>query len=262
MKKAIVVSAIAAMGVTGTAHAHFLLVYTPEVMLDKPADVDLKLVFGHPMENGHTMDIGQPEAFSVTFKGEKTDLTDTLKPISWKGAHNEAQAYEASYKVRRNGDYIFTVVPEPYMEVSEDIYIQQITKAYVNKGGLPTGWNEPLGLPTEIVPLNKPYQVFAGSTFTGQLLTDGMPASGVECEIEYINTDIDMDANAFSQKNRGPVPDTAIVAITDSNGMFTFGIPRPGVWGFACLGSGPDKEHNGKELSQDAVLWVNATELR
>ncbi|WP_200347347.1 peptidoglycan-binding domain-containing protein, partial [Halochromatium glycolicum] len=45
------------------------------------------------------------------------------------------------------------------------------------------------------------------------------------------------------------------------NGVFTFGIPRPGIWGFACLGSGPDKEHKGKELSQDAVLWINVSSL-
>ncbi|MBN2885223.1 MAG: DUF4198 domain-containing protein, partial [Chromatiaceae bacterium] len=161
--------------------------------------------------------------------------------------------------VRRNGDYVFALVPAPYYEGSEDIYIQQITKTYLNKGAMPTTWNEPLGLPTEIVPLNKPYQVFAGGAFTGQLLSEGKPAAGVECEIEYINTDINLEANAFSHEPKGDVPPSAIVAITDANGLFTFGIPGPGVWGFACLGSGPDKEHEGKELSQDAVIWINAS---
>lgn len=51
---------------------------------------------------------------------------------------------------------------------------------------------------------------------------------------------------------------SALVAITDENGLFTFGIPSPGVWGFACLGSGPDQEHGGEELAQHAVLWINA----
>ena len=70
-----------------------------------------------------------------------------------------------------------------------------------------------------------------------------------------------MTANAFSEEADGPVPATAIVAITDANGVFTFGIPRAGTWGFACLGAGPEREHEGKELSQDAVLWINAVEL-
>jgi cobalt/nickel transport protein len=157
---------------------------------------------------------------------------------------------------------VFALVPAPYLEEAEGAYIQQITKTLVNKGGLPTGWSEPLGLPTEIVPLNKPYQIFVGSTFSGQLLSEGKPAPGVECEIEYINTDIDMAGNAFGKDNNGPVPEIAVVAVTDPNGVFTFGIPRPGVWGFACLGSGPAKEHEGKELSQDAVLWINTTALK
>ena len=259
--KAKIALASAAM-LTGTlAHAHFQLLYTPEVMLEKPAELNFELVFGHPMENGHAMDMGKPEEFFVVFKGDKTDLADSLKPITWKGASNEAQAYEASYKVRRNGDYAFVLVPAPYYEESEDIYIQQITKAIVNKGAMPTGWNEPLGLKTEIVPLNKPYQAYAGGSFTGRLLRDGKPAAGVECEIEYINTEIDMDANAFSPEPEGDVPPSAIVAITDTDGEFTFGIPGPGIWGFACLGSGPDTEHEGKELSQDAVLWINASPL-
>jgi cobalt/nickel transport protein len=264
MNRTAFLRAAAAMTVTltfsGAAHAHFQLLYTPEVMLEKPAEIDIALVFGHPMENSHTMDMGQPEEFFVVLKGEKTDLTDSLDAVDWHGPGDEpADAYTATYKVRRNGDYLFGLVPAPYMEGAEDIYIQQITKTIVNKGAMPTGWNEPLGLPTEIVPMNKPYQVFAGSTFTGQLLSEGEPAAGVECEIEYINSTIDLEANRFSKETKGPVPDSAIVAITDENGLFTFGIPHPGVWGFACLGSGPDKEHEGKELSQDAVLWINAT---
>ncbi len=247
----------------GTAQAHFQLLYTPTVMLDDPARLDIKLVFGHPMENGHTMNMGPPEEFFVVFKGKKTDLKGSLKAVKWKGtARTTADAYVSNYKVKRNGDYIFVLVPAPYMEKSEDIYIQQITKSFVNKGGMPTGWSEPLGLATEIVPMNKPYQVFAGSTFTGKLLSNGKPAPGVECEIEYINTDIDMNANAFSKKTNGAVPETAIVTVTDDNGMFTFGVPHAGTWGFACLGAGPVKTYKGKKLSQDAVIWINASDLK
>lgn len=260
MKTSIALIASAATLSASIAQAHFQLLYTPEVMLESPAEIGLKLVFGHPMENGHAMDMGEPVEFFVQFKDQKTDLKPTLEPITWKGAHNEAKAFATSYKVRRNGDYIFVLTPAPYYEEGEDIYIQQITKSYLNKGAMPTNWNEPLGLPTEIVPLNKPYQIFAGGTFSGQLLSEGKPVPGAECEIEYINTDIDMTGNAFG-KTKSAAPTSAIVAITDNNGLFTFGIPTPGVWGFACLGSGPAKEHQGKELSQDAVIWINASAL-
>ncbi|MDA0147091.1 DUF4198 domain-containing protein [Vibrio sp. LaRot3] len=261
MKKVSLMVGAAALAVSAASHAHFQLLYTPTSQLEKPATLDMKLVFGHPMDNGHVMDMGAPEEFFVVFKEEKTDLLKNLKQIKWSGHDNQANAYQAEYKVRRNGDYIFGVVPAPYYEGGEDIYIQQITKRYINKGGLPTGWDQPIGLKTEIVPKNKPYQVFAGSTFTGQLLSEGKPAAGVECEIEWINTKIDSAANSFGKDTFREPPASAIVAITDDNGMFTFGIPTAGKWGFACLGSGPDTEHKGKELSQDAVLWIEAQEL-
>ena len=60
-------------------------------------------------------------------------------------------------------------------------------------------------------------------------------------------------------------PSDAFVTMTifaDSTGTFTFGLPRAGFWGFCALGVGPDTEHEGKELSQDAVIWVRAYDMK
>lgn len=242
-----------------SAQAHFQLVYTPDVNIERPGEVPFRLIFWHPMDNGHAMDMGAPEAFYMMFRGERTDLLDQLEPITFKGAENEAKAFAATATVRRNGDYVFVLEPAPYYEGSEDIYIQQLTKSYINKGGLPTGWQEPLGLATEIVPLNKPTNVLAGSTFSGVLLSEGAPVADAEIEIEYLSALPDLETNAAGEATvLKPMPGGAIVAMTDHDGRFTFGIPRAGFWGFAALGSGPDTEHEGKELSQDAVLWVRA----
>ena len=61
------------------------------------------------------------------------------------------------------------------------------------------------------------------------------------------------------QPSKVEAPHDAFVTPTikaDSNSVFTFGLPRAGWWGFAALGAGGDLKHNGKELSQDAVIWV------
>ena len=42
------------------------------------------------------------------------------------------------------------------------------------------------------------------------------------------------------------------------NGYFSFVPVHKGYWGFAALGAGGELKHNGKELSQDAVLWIEA----
>ncbi|MBK5934477.1 cobalt/nickel transport protein [Rhodovulum imhoffii] len=247
-------------GVT-PALAHFQLAYTGQANLEAPARLPVKLIFWHPMENGHAMDIGQPEDVFYVFKGERHDLSESLTPITFTGAQNAAQAYEVTLPVKRNGDYILGVVPTPYYEGSEDIYIQQFTKSFLNKGGIPTGWNDPLGLPAEIVPLNKPTNVIAGSTFSGRVLSAGAPVAGAEIEIEYLAAEPDTQTNTVSAVAAGPMPGGAIVAIADENGVFTFGVPKAGHWGFAALGVGPDTEHEGKALSQDAVIWIKAYDL-
>ncbi len=243
------------------AQAHFQLVYTPEVNVRGAAELPVKLIFWHPFENGHAMDMGQPQEFYAVHRGEKIDLSGSLKPITFAGPENEAAAYEAVLPVKRSGDYVMVAVPAPYYEESEDIYIQQITKSYVNNNELPTDWSKPQGLATEIVPLNKPTNIIAGSTFTGQVLSEGKPAAGAEIEIEYMAAEPMMDKNGAGGPTAVPMPGGAVVAISDANGMFTFGIPKAGFWGFAALGSGPATEHEGKELSQDAVMWVRAYDL-
>ncbi|WP_259781106.1 DUF4198 domain-containing protein [Aestuariispira ectoiniformans] len=253
---------MAAALIATPASAHFQLIYTPEVNLARPGTVPFKLIFWHPFENGHAMDMGQPEEFFYVHKGKKTDLLDSLKPITFKGAENEAAAYEADVKIKRSGDYILVVKPAPYLEQSEDIFIQQITKSFVNKGGLPTDWMEPVGLPTEIVPMNKPTNILAGSTFSGRVLANGAPVAGAEIEIEYMAAEPVMTENKAGLPKAVPMPGGAVVAITDANGYFTFGIPKAGFWGFAALGSGPEKEHEGKKMSQDAVLWVRAYDIQ
>ncbi|NJO53918.1 MAG: DUF4198 domain-containing protein [Bacteroidales bacterium] len=261
LKSALAAAAVAACAAL-PARAHFQLVYTPEVNLEKAGEIPLLLAFWHPFANGHAMDMGKPQEFFVVHKGEKTDLLAKLSPVSFRGAENAAAAFETKVPVRRMGDYIFVVVPAPYLEKSEGKFIQQITKSFVNQGGVPTGWNEPVGLATEIVPLNKPTNVLAGSTFSGVLLSEGKPVAGAEIEIEYLAAEPDIAARKAGKPKVSPPPGGAIVAVTDANGVFTFGIPKAGFWGFAALGSGPAKQHDGKDLSQDAVLWVRALDLK
>ncbi|WP_132466220.1 DUF4198 domain-containing protein [Rhodovulum marinum] len=254
-------AALALTLVPGLASAHFQLSYTEDTMIDRPGDVPVKLIFWHPFENGHVMDMGEPLEFYAIHRGEKIDLKDTLTQTSFTGSSNEAVAWDGNVPVKRAGDYVLVTVPAPYYEQSEDIYIQQITKAYLNRNTLPTDWTEPQGLKTEIVPMVKPYNVIAGSTFTGRVMSNGEPVAGAEIEIEYMAAEPDMATSSPKEATAGPMPGGAVVAISDANGYFTFGVPKAGYWGFAALGVGPDTEHEGKELSQDAVIWIRAYDV-
>lgn len=263
MKKLVLlVVALLMMASAVTCSAHFLVLYTPEPLLEKGGTVPLKAVFTHPFEAGHTMEMDQPKAFFVVNKGKKTDLLKTLKPITWTSLENSAKAWETTYTVRGMGDYVFCLEPEPYFEKNEDGYIQQFTKVMVNNAGLPTDWDKPVGLKTEIVPLDKPYALWTGNVFRGVVLSQGKPVPDAEIEVEYLNHDLNMQENKFEATPKlKNAPSDAMKTLTikaNASGEFVFGIPKAGWWGFAALGAGPDKKFKGKELSQDAVIWIQA----
>ncbi len=260
MKKLLCTAAVA-LAFPAMAQAHFLLEYTTDTMIDAPGNVPVKLIFWHPFENGHVMDLEKPQEFFVIHNGEKTDLLGTLEPVLFSSPENEGTGFKGSVPVKRSGDYVMVTVPQPYYEDSEDVYIQQFTKAFLNRNQLPTDWMNPVGLETEIVPLNKPYNIIAGSTFTGQVLADGEPVAGAEIEIEYMAAEPNMDSAASTDPSVSPMPGGAVVALSDANGYFSFGVPKAGYWGFAALGSGPQTRHEGKELSQDAVIWIRAWDM-
>ena len=266
MKKAsVVVASLLVLAMAVPAMAHFQMIYTPEAAFEKAQTIDLKLVFTHPFEAGHTMDMSAPEQFFVVRKGQKKDLINTLKPMTWTSLTNSGKAYETSYKLRGMGDNVFCLIPGPYYEKEEDIYIQQVTKMVVNTAGFPTDWDAEIGLPAEIVALDKPYALWTGNVFRGIVKQSGKPVPFAEIEVEYLNHTPLMDQNAFDKQGHAQAPQDAFVTMgirANADGEFSFGIPKAGWWGFCALGVGPDTAYKGRELSQDAVIWVKAVDMK
>ena len=262
---------IAAAG--STAHAHFQLLYTPEAALNESRAIPLALVFSHPFNNGYTMNMGEPEAFYVISQRgaeaerKKTDLLQYLEPVTWSGVDSQANAFIARPPrsvTRSLGDYTFVLRPAPYYEEPEDKYIQQITKTVINVGGLPGRWDEPLGLPVEIVPLDKPYANWVGGVFRAVVLADGNPVPHAEIEIEYLNHEPQIDQLRFDPEGKVTAPQGSFITLSiraNALGEVTIGLPKAGWWGICALDLDDGLEYNGKELSLDAVLWVHATEM-
>ena len=274
MLRRMMLALVMALAIPATAQAHFQMLYTPEIALSEGGEMVLKIVFTHPFDAGHTMDMGPVQEFYVLQQrgadGEpkKVDLKQYLKEIKWKGHSNAAVAYEAVLPktvVRSMGDYVFVLVPSPYLEKEEDAYIQQITKLVVNVGGVPGNWAAPVGLPAEIVPFDKPYANWAGGVFRGQVLSGGKPVENAELEVEYLNHEPEMKANTFKEKAAVKAPNDCMATMganANAQGEFTIGLAKAGWWGVCALGAGPEKEYQGKELSQDAVIWVKAFDMK
>jgi cobalt/nickel transport protein len=268
-----IAAALTSFAVIQPATAHFQLVYTPEAALNESASIPFALVFAHPFDNGITMDMGVPEEFYVVSQRgpeaerETTDLREFLEPVTWAGVDTSAQAYLANppRRITRSlGDYSFVLRPAPYYEGNEDKYIQQITKTVVNIGGIPGAWDEPLGLPVEIVPLDKPYANWVGGVFRAVVLSNGEPVPHAEVEIEYLNHEPDIAARRFTPEGKFMPPQGSFVTLSiraDANGQVIIGLPAAGWWGICALNLDDGLTHEGKELSLDAVLWVKATAM-
>ena len=262
------------LGLAEPAQAHFQMLYTPEIALTSGQATHMVLLFTHPAHGGPNMDMEDPAAFYVIRqRGEeaepiRNDLTQYLTPIEWSSEHNSSRAFEARLPravTRSLGDYVFVLEPSPYYEAGEDKYIQQFTKTIMNIGGIPGNWGEPVGLPTEILPLDKPYANWTGGVFRGVVVADGQAVPNAELEVEYINYAPDIESHRFASKPEVVLPQDSFGTMsikTNARGEFTIGLARAGWWGICALNVGPIKQHQGKPLSQDAVIWLQVKDMK
>lgn len=234
------------------ALAHFgMVIPSTSVVEDKQhAALELNLSFSHPMEMVG-MPLASPTSFRVALDGQSEDLKSSLKAVQVMGK----PAWSTQYTLKKPGVYQFVMEPSPYWEPAEDCFIIHYTKTVVSAFGEEDGWAEPVGLKTEIVPLTRPFGNYAGNVFQGQVLMDGRPAPGVDVEVEFFNRD-----KRYAAPNGYLV--TQVVR-TDANGVFTYGVPFAGWWGFAALTTSMEKmDHEGapKDVELGAVLWTEFLE--
>ncbi|AEB08961.1 DUF4198 domain-containing protein [Desulfobacca acetoxidans] len=240
------------LGFSSAAQAHFGMIMPDKAMVmqgDNP-NLELTLAFCHPFEqNG--MDLAKPKAFGVKSGKEKTDLLGTLQEIKVMGK----EAWKASYTLKKPGVYTFYFDPQPYWEPAEDKFIIHQTKTYVAAFGEEENWDQEIGLKAEIIPLTRPFGLYAGNVFQGMVKFKGKPAANADVEVEFWNADKKVTAPNdyfFTQ-----------VVKTDKNGVFTFAVPKAGWWAFSALNEEKNAiVHEGKKKDAEygAVLWAQFTD--
>lgn len=259
----IVIVMVLVLGVN-PASAHFGTIIPSDdiVTQDDTKTLKIQVKFIHPMEL-HYMEMAKPRQFGVMHDGKKTDLLGAFQATKGKSSdQNEKFTFwTTDFQIRRPGDYTFYVEPTPYWEPAEDKFIVHYTKVCVNALGLEKGWDEPVGLETEIVPLTRPYGLWTGNLFTGQVLLKGKPVPFAEVEIEYLNE----SPGNISVVIPPADPFVTQVVKADANGVFSYAMPKAGWWGFAALNKADWKlKHDGqeKEVEIGAVYWVHTRDMK
>lgn len=248
MRKFLLVCCVLIIAFSGTAAAHFGMLIPSAGTVEDPRNsaVTLDVSFSHPMEL-IGMPLVRPRSVLAVVDGKSEDLTASLQAATIMGR----EAWQARYTIQKPGVYQFVMEPVPYWEPAEDCFIIHYTKTCVAAFGEEEGWDEPVGLKTEIVPLTRPFGNYAGNVFQGRVLLDGKPVPGAQVEIEYYNRD-----------KKYKAPNAYMIAQTvraDADGVFTCGIPFAGWWGFAALHTSEEKiTHEGapKNVELGAVLWT------
>jgi len=237
-----------------SAQAHFLLLKpsTDIVEGSSARKIEIEARFTHPMEGGPNMPF-KPVKSGVFINGR------TL-PIKWErrevaaepGSKEKVPYYTAEVKLRRPGVYQFFIVPDYYFEPAEEKFIRQIAKVVVDAYGVENGWDRPIGLKAEIVPVTRPFGIWEGNTFVGRVYFNGRPAPNITVEVEYLNTrGIKVPASPFITQT----------VKTDKDGYFYYTIPWAGWWGFSAIGNGGKRRYKDGKLypvELDAVMWVKA----
>ena len=228
--------------------AHFGMIIPAEpVVTPENRNIQLNLSFSHPFEETG-MDLIKPAQFYVVKNHGKTDLTKTLHETR---IMNHL-GWQTDFPVKRPGVYQFVMEPFPYWEPTEDIFIIHYTKVIVPAFGCEDGWDQPLGLETEIVPLLRPFGNYAGNTFTGQVLLGGKPVPGAVIEVELYNQNQRYQAASTYHITQ--------VVKADSVGVFSFTCPVAGWWGFSALNIADYTLKNSagedKKVEIGAVFWT------
>ena len=230
----------------GNAHFGMVIPEQPTVTAEKRS-AQLTLSFSHPFE-GTGMNLIKPAQFYVMKDNNKTDLLGSLQ----KSTVMDHLGWKTDFKVTRPGVYQFVMEPVPYWEPTEDLSIIHYTKVIIPAFGSEEGWDQPVGLPTEIIPLLRPFGNYAGNSFIAQVLMDGKPVPNAEVEVEFYNEKGQYEA----------VSDLHVTQVVkaDSTGVFSFACPLPGWWGFAALNSADytlkNPKGEDKEVELGAVLWI------
>ena len=172
------------LGWKAHAIAHFAMIIPSDSMITEGEnrEVRVTLSFSHPF-TGEGLELEKPVQFGVVMSRWKKSLRFLLEKTRVMG-HT---GWTVEYRLARSGVYTFYMEQKPYFDPAEDRYFAHQAKTVVAAFGDEKGWDKPLGLKTEIVPLTRPFGLYAGNVFQGTVMLEGKPVPFAQVDVEYYN---------------------------------------------------------------------------
>lgn len=237
--------------ITTVLQAHFQVIMPDSDIVTTTKKQNINMIFMHPFEQTY-MNMEKPNFFGYFLDGKKVDLTNKLIKADIQGF----TTWTYTQKFKEIGDYQFFVDPKPYFEPSESKFIRHLTKVIIDANNAGEGWDKPMGVKAEIIPLTRPYGLYKGNLFSGQVLYIGKIVPNAKIEIEFYNP---------TKKEAPTNMHITQIVKADSTGAFNFVMPKAGWWGFAALIDDDVKiKKDGKNYPVElgALIWVKAYEMK
>ena len=218
-------------------------------------EVDLLIVGMEPFRY-RGIAIDPPRIFTI-YRFDK-DAENPLRPARREDRLGDIEeirylnqkAWGANVGLDRPGLYQFVIETQPWWSPSEAGYARHIVKTMVPVFGEDWGWDLPLGLSHEIVPLVRPFGLFSPALFAARVLVNGKPAAGVPVQVFRINT----------EKTKVPTPWHEEMSLrTLPDGTFSVVLNKAGWWCCTATREGaPLKGPDGQPspLKESALFWL------
>lgn len=185
--------------------------------------------WGHPYEM-ILFDAEEPTFYVVRPDGEKENVALKAAKMKDPDTGEMRKAFTVSYTPESIGDSWLVLEAPPYPIEEEGEAVQDYVKQCIHVMA-ERGWDEPVGLPIEIVPLTRPYGLEAGFAVTVRAYVNGEPLPEAAVEVEKFNGFyVKGEALPTDQFGMEDVPMITRVARTDVNGYITYTLDEPGWW--------------------------------
>lgn len=213
--------------------------------------------WGHPYEK-IVFDTKEPYFYVVKPDGGRDPVRSKASKMRDEETGKRRRTYEVMYEPTVIGDSYLCLESPAYFVEEEGLFLKDYVKQCIHVMA-EQGWEKPVGMEIEIIPVTRPYGMEEGFVFKGQALFKGKPLAGAHVEIEKFNgfyvEEKNLPTDPYGMEN---VPMITRASKTDVNGYVVYTLDEPGWWMISVSHEDGKMTYKGRKypVEKRGGLWI------